>query len=80
MYLTLAGGYTSFTLVFKKLHWPPVEHCSVFKTTTLVYRFLHTDFPNYFTLYRSSYISSYNISQSQNVGNFLALPKFHPST
>ena len=37
--------YTSITPVLKKLHWLPVEHCSVFKTATLVYTFFHTGFP-----------------------------------
>ena len=34
--------YTSITPVFKKVHWLPVEHRSVFKTAILVYKFLHT--------------------------------------
>ena len=38
--------YTSITPVLKKLLWLPVEHCSVFKTATLVYKFLHTGFPS----------------------------------
>ena len=38
--------YTSITPVLKKLHWLPIEHCSVFKTATLVYKFLHTGFPS----------------------------------
>ena len=36
----------SITPVLKKLHWLPVEHCSVFKTAKLVYKFLHTGFPS----------------------------------
>ena len=36
--------YTSITSVLKKLHWLPVEQRMVFKTATLVYKFLHTDF------------------------------------
>ena len=39
--------YTSITPVLKKLHWLPVEQCMVFKTATLVYKFLHTGFPRY---------------------------------
>ena len=42
---------TSITPVLKKLHWLPVEHRSVFKTATLVYKFLHTGFPKYFAPY-----------------------------
>ena len=50
--------YTSTTPVLKKLHWLPVEHRSVFKPATLVYKFLHTGFPKYFAPYISSYSSS----------------------
>ena len=39
---------TSKTPVLKNLHWLPVEHRSVFKTATLVYKFLHTGFPQVF--------------------------------
>ena len=45
--------YTSITPVLNKLHWLPVEHHSLFKTATLVYKFLHTGFPTYFALYLS---------------------------
>ena len=40
--------YTSITPVLKNLHWLPVQHRSVFKTATLVYKFLHTGFPQVF--------------------------------
>ena len=33
--------YTSITPVLKKLHWLPVEQHTVFKTATLVYKYLH---------------------------------------
>ena len=49
--------YTSITPVLEKLHWLPVEHCSVFKTATLVYRFLYTGFPKYLAPYITSYSS-----------------------
>ena len=71
--------YTSITPVLKKLHWLPVEHRSVFKTATLVYKFLHTGFPKYFAHYISSYSSSYSTRHSQSSGNFLVIPKFQPS-
>ena len=67
--------YTSITPVLKKLHWLPVEHHSVFKTATLVYKFLHTGFPKYF----APYISSYSTRRNQSGGNFLVIPKFQPS-
>ena len=67
--------YTSTPPVLKKLHWIPVEHRSVFKTTPLVYKFLHTGFPKYFAPYISSYSNSYSIRRSQSGGNFLVNPQ-----
>ena len=71
--------YTSITPVLKKLHWLPVEQRTVFKTATLVYKYLHTGFPRYFAPYLSSYSSSYSTRRSQSGGNFLVIPKFCPS-
>ena len=54
-------------------------HRSVFKTATLVYKFLHTGFPKYFDPYISSYSSSYSTKCIQSGGYFLMAPKFQPS-
>ena len=32
----------------KKLNWLPIEYRKAFKTTTLVYKFLHSGIPQYF--------------------------------
>ena len=74
-----ASRKSSITPVLKKLHWLPVEHCSVFKTATLVYKFLHTGFPKYFVPYIFSYSSSYSTRRSQSGDNSLVVPKFQPS-
>ena len=71
--------YTSITPVLKKLHWLPVEQRMVFKTATLVYKFLHIGFSRYFAPYLSSYTSSYSTRRSQSGGNLLVIPKFYPS-
>ena len=60
--------YTSITPVLKKLHWLPVEQCTVFKTATLVYKYLHTGFPRYF----APYLSSYNSQTVKQFGNSFA--------
>ena len=39
---------SNITPVLNKLHWLPVEHHTVFKTATLVYKFLHTGLPQVF--------------------------------
>ena len=71
--------YTSITPVLKNLHWLPVQHRSVFKTATLVYKFLHTGFPKYFAPYISSYSSFYNTRRSQSVIS-LSFPSFNPQS
>ena len=65
--------------MLKQLHWFSVEQHTVFKTATLVYKFLQAGFPRYFAPYLSSYRSSYNTKWSQSGGNFLVIPKFCPS-
>ena len=71
--------YASVTPVLNKLHWLPVEHRSVFKTATLVYKFLHIGFPKCFAPHISSYSSHYSTRSSQSGCNFLVVPKFPPS-
>ena len=71
-----SNRHTSITPVLKKLHWLPVEHRSVFKTATLVCKFLHTGFPKSFAPYISSYSTSYSTRHSQSGGSF---PTFQPS-
>ena len=69
--------YTSITPALKKLHYLPVEHRTVFKTATHIYKFVHTGFPKYFAPYISS-SSSYSTRRSQSGGNFLVISKFQP--
>ena len=63
--------YTSI----KKLHWLPIEQCTVFKTATI---FFTPVFLSVFAPY-TSYSSSYSTRHSQSVINFLVIQKFYPS-
>ena len=54
--ITNSSRYSHITPILKQLHWLPVQFRSEFKTATLVYKFLQTGTPNYFTAYPSSYI------------------------
>ena len=71
--LSNTSRYASIAPVLKKLHWLSVEDRSVFKTATLVYMLLHTE---YLAPYISSYSRSYSTRHSQSGGNFLVVPKF----
>ena len=82
--VTNSCRYTHITPVLRKLHWLPIQFRSEFKLATLVYKFIHTGFPKYFTPHLSTYRTTYNTRRSQSVGNFLNVPKFqltiHKST
>ena len=58
--VTNASRYSSITPALKKLHWLPVEQHCVFKTVTLVYKFLKTGFPQYFAPFLYQQKSLYN--------------------
>ena len=74
-----SSKYTSITPIRKALHWLPVEYRSIFKTAVLVYKFIHTGFPRYFSPYLQSYTSTYNTRRNSSQGNPLAVPTFHCS-
>ena len=40
--------YAHVTPILQKLHWLPVKYRCIFKTATLVYKFLHSGSPSYF--------------------------------
>ena len=77
--VTNSSKYTRITPVLRKLHWLPVKFCSEFKLATLVYKFIRTGFPKYFTRYLSTYHNTHNTRPSQSVANFLNVPKFQPT-
>ena len=76
--VTNLSKFTRTTPILRKLHWLPVQFRSEFKLATLVYKFIHTGFPKYLALYLSTYHNTYNTRRSQNVANFLNVPKFQP--
>ena len=46
--VTNCNKYTRVSPILKRLHWLPVEFRCIFKTATLVYKFLHNGHPSYF--------------------------------
>ena len=68
--VTNSSKYTRITPVLRKLNWLPVQFRSEFKLTTLVYKFIHTGFPKYFTPYLSTYHTTYNTRHSQECCQF----------
>ena len=77
--VTNSSKYTRITPVLRTLYWLPIQFCLEFKMATLVYKFIHTDFPKYFTPHLSTYRTTYNTRHSQSVADFLNVPKFQPT-
>ena len=76
---TIFSRMSMITPVFRKLHWLPIRFLSGFKLATLVYKFIHTGFPKYFSPHLSTYCTTYNTKRSQRVSNFHNVPKFRPT-
>ena len=59
--VTNCNKYTLASPIFKQLHWLPVEFHCIFKTATLVYKFLHNGHPSYFGPLLSTRCGRYSI-------------------
>ena len=77
--VTNTTKYSHITPVRKILHCLPVEHCSIFKTALLVYKFLHFGYSKYFAPFLKPRQSVYNTHKSQADGVFLEVPHFATS-
>ena len=68
--------YAHVTPILQKLHWLPVRYRCIFKTATLVYKFLHSGSPSYFEPFLSFSSCPYStrhilVTQSVNTLEFL---------
>ena len=64
----------------KALHWLPIRHRCIFKTALLVYKYLHTNCPKYFSPFLKVRQCAYNTRLSQSDGIILHVPQYQPST
>ena len=63
----------------KALHWLPIRHRCIFKTALLVYKYLHTNCPKYFSPFLKVRQCAYNTQLSQSDGIILHVPQYQPS-
>ena len=59
----------------KALHWLPIRHRCIFKTALLVYKYLHTNCPKYFSPFFKVRQCAYNTRLSQSDGIILHVPQ-----
>ena len=67
------------TSLRKALHWLPIRHRCIFKTALLVYKYLHTNCPKYFSPFLKVRQCAYNTRLSQSDGIILHVPQYQPS-
>ena len=75
---TRTSKYSHITPVLQSLHWLPIKHRSVFKTLSIIYKFLHTGTPKYFSSYLTPYTCNINTRRSDPTKLFLNEPKYTP--
>ena len=63
----------------KALHWLPIRHCCIFKTALLVYKYLHTNCPKYFSPFLKVRQCVYNTRLSHSDGIILHVPQYQSS-
>ena len=71
--------YAHVTPILKQLHWLPVQYRCIFKTATLVYKFLHSGSPSYFEMFLSLSSCPYSTRHSHPDRQYLTVPPFHSS-
>ena len=77
--VTHCNKYTRASPILKRLHWLPFEFCCIFKTATLVYKFLHNGHPSYFGSFFVYSCGRYSTRYNHPDKRFLEVPQFCPS-
>ena len=71
--------YAHVAPILKQLHWLPVKYRCIFKTATLVYKYLHSGSPSHFDPFLSLSSCSYSTRGSHPDRQYLTVPPFHSS-
>ena len=77
--VTNHGKCAHVTPILQKLYWLPVRYRCIFKTATLVYKFLHSGSPSYFEPFLSFSSCPYSSRHSHPDRQYLTVPPFHSS-
>ena len=75
-FVTSASKLTHITSSLKTLHWLPIQQRIIFKTLVLVYKYLTTGQPKYFSPYLSLYKSAVDARCSNPENMFLQVPHY----
>ena len=78
-FVTNDRKYAHVTPILKQLHWLPVKYRCMFKTATLLYKFLHSGSPSYFQPFLSLSSCSKRTRRSHPDHQYLSVPPFRSS-
>ena len=78
-FVTNCNRYSLGTPILKPLHWLPVEFWCIFKTVTLVYKFLHSGHPSDFSPHLSILSGRYGRTYNHPDKRFTQVPHYYPS-
>ena len=70
--------FSHITPTLESLHWQPIKYRYIFKTLTIIYKYLHNGQPKYFSPHLSLYTCSVNTRRSNPDNFFLRKPSFSP--
>ena len=74
-----SSKFSHITPVLRSLHWLPVRHRIRFKTASLIYKFLHTGVPAYFSPNLTRYTCQVNTRRSSPDNLYLHVPVYKPT-
>ena len=72
--VTHTSKFSHITPVLKSLHWLPIKHRIIFKTATIIYKFMHTNMPSYFNPHLTRYTCKVNTRRGSPDNLFLHVP------
>ena len=77
--VTNCNTYSRSSPILKQLYWLPFEFCCIFKTATLIYKFLHSGHQSYFSHLLSILCGKYGTRYNLPDKKFMEVPQVYPS-
>jgi len=77
--ITRTSRFSHITPVLRSLHWLPIKHRILFKTATIIYKFLHTGIPAYFNPHLVRYTCTVNTRRGSPDNVYLHIPIYKTS-
>ena len=77
--ITRTSMFSHITPVLRSLHWLPIKHRIMFKTATIIYKFLHSNTPAYFSPHLTRYTCAINTRRGSPDNLYLHVPIYRTS-